>query len=323
MMTFPAHTWNRLADDLSGRILSAGQNVRLAHAAHGVMVRCDSRAGWWEHPWRVSAWHDEKKGWLAVVRAGFVNGEDPTIAGVPLLDMERGEGLALSVAPLEGRPPAFFEAMGVREAGEGVEVDTQAMTIKIVDMSWQDDFRPAERKLWAADIQLSVARLGLVGDVEIVPGDGLAGNVVIYSPGFSAMLLSARSARAALQSVARFEAHRPPSLMERMLGQWDDPQEDILHVARVWLVSPPDYDGAMPDGSCVAYAQHFVFWNLAHASRMAEIPPVLKPITLVTGLAAGVGDRINAAILAPMNDEAQRINTALNTVSPEGKFWTA
>lgn len=322
MMTFPSHTWNRLADDLAGRVLRAGQNVRLARTAHGVMVTCDPRVGWWEHPWRVSAWHDGKRGWLARVRAGFVNGEDPMVAGVPLLDMERDAGLALPFVALDGRPLAFFEAMGVRTAGEGVEVDTRAMTVKIVDTSWQDDFRPAERKLWSADIQLSVARLGMVGDVQIVSGDGQAGNVAVYSPGLSSALLSSRGARATLQTVARFEPHRPPSLVERMLGQWNDPQDDILHVARVWLVSPPDYEGAMPDGSCAAYAQHFVFWNLGHASKMPTIPPVLRPITLVTGLAAGVGDRITAAMLAPINDEAQRINAALNAVSPEGKFWT-
>ena len=110
--------------------------------------------------------------------------------------------------------------------------------------------------------------------------------------------------------------------MDRMLGYWEDPQEDILPVARVWMLSPPEFEGDGPDESFTAFVQHFVFWNLAHASRLPEIPQVLKPITLVTGLAAGVGDRINAALLAPMNDRAQQINAALNAVSPDGKFWT-
>lgn len=321
-MKFPARVWNGLMDRLRGSVLLEGENARFARTAWGVLVSGDARAGHWEHPWRVMVRWVERKGWRVQVRAGFVNGMDPTVGGVPLLDLEPEDGLAMPWQEMEGRPLPFFEALGVRTTGEGVEVNAGMMTMRVVDTSWEDAFRPAARRLWSADLQLSVARSGLVGTVDIVSGDGMAGNVAVYSPGLSSMVLSSRGSRAVLLAVPRVEPPRFPSLMDRMLGYWEDPQEDILPVARVWMLSPPEFEGDGPDESFTAFVQHFVFWNLAHASRLPEIPQVLKPITLVTGLAAGVGDRINAALLAPMNDRAQQINAALNAVSPDGKFWT-
>jgi hypothetical protein len=323
-MKFRASRWNRVVAPLASARLRAGEYARVARTGAGTILSADPAANpRWPHPWRVTAfWSAAKKRWLATVRAGFVNGEDPLLGAVPLLDLEPGEGLALPLIRWEeGRPPAFFAALGVRDPMEGLKVGDRG--VSFVDTSWQDDFRPPARQLWRCDLQIAVARLGMAGETTIVEGLGTSGNVAVYSPALQSSLLSTRGPRAVLQAVPRFEPQRKPDLLEKLLGSWVDPQEDTLHLARVWLISPPGAgESDQPDGTWQALPQHFVFWNLAHAARVARIPPVLPPIRLITGLAAGVGDRINAALLAPINDDIQQISAAINTVTPEGRFWT-
>lgn len=321
-MKFFSPKWDAMMERLRGNELLAGENARLSRTAQGVIVSADAQAGRWSHPWKVSVVWNEKRGWLARVKAGFVNGEEPTLNGKPLLELDEGDGLSLPLGEIEAAPPAFFAAMGVRKPMDNISIDTGAMTMQIVDNSWENEFKPAPRRLFFCDIQITKARIGLIGDVQIVAGEGMGGNVAVYSPRSSSIKIDALGPRPLLIAVSRFAPPQPPSLVERMMGVWDDPQEDILHVARVWMLSPPGNTDGEPDKSWAPFVQHFVFWNLAHASRVPKIASVLRPITLVTGLAGGVGDRVNAAMLAPMNDRAQQINAALNSVSPEGKFWT-
>ncbi len=322
-MKFRASRWNRVIGPLSAARAHAGKFARVARTGAGTILSADEDAQRWPHPWKVSAfWSGPQKCWLATVRPGFVNGLDPTIGGVPLLDLDAGQGLVLPLSAwAEGKPPVFFAALGVLDPMEGFSINGER--VAIVDTSWQDAFRPVRRYLWLCDIQLSVARLGLSGDVQIVDGLGTSGNVAIYSPALQSSLVDSRGPRAVLQAVSRFQPQRKPDLLEKVLGSWTDPQEDILHVARVWLLSPPGATEAdKPDQTWQPLPQHFAFWNLAHAARIAKIPRTIPPITLVTGLAAGVGDRINAAMLAPMNDDIQRVNAAMQSVTPEGRFWT-
>ena len=74
-------------------------------------------------------------------------------------------------------------------------------------------------------------------------------------------------------------------------------------MATVWIVSPP---GAAsddePDETRTPYPQHFVFWNLQHASRLISPKAPSESLRLHTGLAGGVGDRINDALLSFVHD---------------------
>jgi len=91
----------------------------------------------------------------------------------------------------------------------------------------------------------------------------------------------------------------------------------------VWIVSPP---GATsddePDVTWTPYAQHLVFWNLQHAARL--IPPKAPnpPLRLRTGLAGGVGDRINDALLSFVNDRNAEAEAFFGQADARGIFWS-
>lgn len=323
-MKFSADLWNRTVPPLARETPLAGRNVRLARTSRGTIVSANGRFGWL-HPWSVRAFWDEKQSrWLASVKPGFVNGLDPSIDGVPLLDLEPGQGMALHFGEIDSKPPKFFSDLGVRDPSGGGFSVTAAGGARVVDTSWQDAFRPPPRRLWSCDIQLSQARMGMAGDVRIEDATGTSGRVASYYPRPLTSLIETRGDRPVLQSLPRFVPQRKPDLMDRLLGAWEDPQEDILHIARVWMLSPPDWpaEAGGPDASWTPFPQHFVFWNLGHGARIPQTPGAFQPITMFTGLAGGIGDSIGNQILAPLNDATPRVQAAMGTVTPEGRFWT-
>ena len=84
--------------------------------------------------------------------------------------------------------------------------------------------------------------------------------------------------RAKLRAVSKYEPPEEQSLalMYGTLLNAGDEQFDELKMATVWIVSPPDVSAdAEPDETWTPYPQHFVFWNLQHASRL--IPPRAHP----------------------------------------------
>jgi hypothetical protein len=91
----------------------------------------------------------------------------------------------------------------------------------------------------------------------------------------------------------------------------------------VYLVSPlgAAYFSA-PDATWQAFVQHRVFWNLHHGTNQLPPPLDAKPLTLNTGLAGGVGDRINQFLLAQVNDANSATAQFLGRNTIEGIFWT-
>jgi hypothetical protein len=131
--------------------------------------------------------------------------------------------------------------------------------------------------------------------------------------------------RARLRVTSKYVSDQEQTLpaMYGTLLRADDPQFDELHIATVWIVSPPDADaGAQPDHTWMAYPEHFVFWNLNHATRI--VPPVAPqpPLTLRTGLAGGVGDRINDGLLSFINDHNAEAQAFLDQADARGHFWS-
>src|SRR5207253_8690360 len=68
---------------------------------------------------------------------------------------------------------------------------------------------------------------------------------------------------------------------------------------------------------CSSDLQHFVFWNLQHASRLIPPRAPSKPLQLHTGLAGGIGDSINDALLSFVNDSYAEAEAFLNQRSEE------
>lgn len=119
-----------------------------------------------------------------------------------------------------------------------------------------------------------------------------------------------------------------PGIFGLLLNQGDAPFDEIL-MARVWMVSPPDAgDTALPDAAWEPYVQHFVFWNLNWANKVAIQPDLgPQPITLPIPLLGGVAQPLVDSLLALVN---QGFSEAINFLAVElaarmsgGRFWTS
>jgi hypothetical protein len=330
MIRIPAREWNSLSDHVRRHgVLYPGENCRITRHADGIRLTPDHRAFRWAHPWQVTAYWDTKQNhWRARMKAGFLDGEDPILAGGTSPDIEpdadvpllaRDATFLLPIALWQIKPPAYFARLGVRDPLEGFQAGGST-GVQIVDESWRDEFRRPPRQLARADIVLSKARAALSGEVsQAAVGSGFD---VLYTPAYNTSLLDQRGARGRIYSTPIFEPPKKPGLIERLLGDYTEPQEDLLHIATVWLLSPAG-DTESPIGpSWEPYYQHHCFWNLAHAAPLPEIPRTPRPITLATGLAGGIADAAFQSILAPGNDAAANITAALTAVSPEGKFYS-
>ena len=135
--------------------------------------------------------------------------------------------------------------------------------------------------------------------------------------------LRATGGRAKLRATAKYQPPEDQSLalMYGTLLNAGDEQADELKLATVWIVSPPGAASEdVPDHTWTTYPQHFVFWNLQHASRL--IPPTTpsEPLTLHTGLAGGVGDRINDAMLCFVTDQQAEAEAFFGQADARGIF---
>lgn len=106
-------------------------------------------------------------------------------------------------------------------------------------------------------------------------------------------------------------------------GAVDDNDRDELKMATIYFLSQPGEELISPtDYSWEAFVKHDVFYNLNYAGRNPLPPVANEPITLLTGLAAGIGNPVIGAILASNNDMSNAARQAYNSRSLEGRFWT-
>lgn len=282
------------------------------------------------HAWQTTAeWNGTR--WEARVRAGFVNGLDPVCRGylpgeggeVREVDLIDGPVIPLNVfrTPGEDDPlPVFFERMGVRKPdGGGVQVMPGGVVVDTTEPAGA----AAVRLLRAVDFYVAVARPSYQATARVVDATGVSGKVVDWAVGYDTSNVDRVGARARLMQAAKFPAVRRPTLIERLLGLFQDEGEDRIWISTVFLLSPPGAMGG-PDGSWMAFAQHNPrggFYDLMHASANEVPRQVVEPIRLFTGLAGGIGDLIGNQLLAPFNDFAQRVEAAVATTTTEGRFW--
>lgn len=329
----PATEWNRLLSFVRRYAVPlAGENCTLAETQTGTIIRAKALATGWRHPWQLlPEWDAERKTWVVRFVPGFLDGLDPVLVGG--IDPEKTEtsakrredisildgALPITPAPWTKAPPPFFAKLGVRDPMEGISTGG-AMGIQISDESWRDEFRPEPRSLAKVDIILRKARAALSGGVQnVAAGSGFN---VIYQPSYNTTLLDQLGARGRISAVAEYAPPPPPTLLDRLMGNYEEPQEDIFHLSRLWFLSPPGSTGGGVDETWEPMPQHFVNYNLRCVAPLPEIPRISQPITLATGLAGGMFDPMFNAMLAPGNDAAQQINSALQTVSTAGKFHT-
>ncbi len=303
------------------------------------------------HAWQVRPSYDEARDkWTARILPGSVNGRvsivqvpfsrldiitqdwlrksnpdkvylDATIANVPLdfnppLDLAfreiGGDAAAESVSGASGELvqsfepiPTFFRNQGVRPAGLSTPP-------------------PAEtRRLFACDIVLRQPRVFLTNEISSLPGGLLGGSIVSVNAVASTPIDSQDPAR--VVALAKFVVPTiQNSFSDIFFQRFLDEPTDELHLSTVYALSQPLVEGAdFPDKidqSFELMTRYYCHYNLCHATR--SLPrATTPPLTLVTGLAAGLGDILFNTILATQNDFAQATLDLFNQRSLRGSFW--
>ena len=180
------------------------------------------------------------------------------------------------------------------------------------------------REIRAMDVVLSKARIGTRLQID-VHDPLIDAQTEAISTVFLNDYLRTTGGRAKLRAVSKYVPPEEQSLalMYGTLLNAGDAQYDDLKMARVWIVSPPDAgEDDEPDEAWTPYSQHFVFWNFQHASRLIPPRAPSKPLQLHTGLAGGIGDRINDALLSFVNDANAEAEAFFNQADARGIFWS-
>jgi hypothetical protein len=351
-----ADAWNKLVAQVKRARPLRGVRADTKEQPHGVIVSGDAKS-LWRHPWFISArweWKDDGTGeWRAFIRPGFVNGCDTFITmpadwpeGTPPEDDAKEHDVPLTDDPtpylvlggwrnplmpdrvsasLSGQIiasaaegyPKFFEKLGVKAAAKGGDVTKPGALEGEFDEN-------RTREIRALDVVLSKARIGTRLQID-VHDPLLDAQTESISTVFTNDYLRATGGRAKLRAVSKYVPPQEQSLalMYGTLLNAGDAQYDDLKMATVWIVSPP---GAAsddePDATWTPYPQHFVFWNLQHASRLIPPKAPSPPLRLHTGLAGGIGDRINDALLSFVNDRNAEAEAFFGQADARGIFWS-
>jgi hypothetical protein len=224
----------------------------------------------------------------------------------------------IRVGAAEGYPK-YFDSLGVRPpagAGSLNQLATQSA-----------EFDPSRtREIRAVDIVLTQPRIG--AKLEFVPGHPIADVATAQiSTNYLRDYVKLHNGRARLRATTKYQP-LPDDPIEATFGtllNGDDPQFDELHMATVWMLSPPGADSdAEPDGTWEPFVQHFVFWNLNHAPR--NIPPSSPNednIVFIVPLALGTAQGVINGIVSVLNGMLNEALTFLRDAGDvRGKFWT-
>lgn len=307
------------------------------------------------HPWQVRPVWIEKKAsaaggdWVAVMEPGLVNGLPASVrmnvadlseeqrtrvrqeaekAGRPMppatsqvdvfldeqpqlrLNWRRiGTGAAGTVTEQDGElvirqepVPEFFKRLGVKDASTN-------------PLGYETTPTQGVRYLAASDLVLNQPRVAVQSEVTV--GAAVDGTIVSVQPTY----LVPPDRQPKIVSFAKFDPPSPPTLTPQDLffAPFQELPLDQLHLSTLYALSPWDPASAQIDGNWTIYFKYHVHWNLAHASRIAEAIRV-QPLTLFTGLAAGVGDTLFNFILSNNNDFAQAAANLITANNQGGRF---
>lgn len=347
----PAETWNGLIAEVLRARAIAGIGCEMNQTPDGCMIS-GRGTGRWRHPWQVNAhWRYDATiqplggEWVAMLWPGFVNANDVTIeveresessaekkpVSVPLTDEEPPEMIVgsfrdpaapgavddpfsenFTVRPGEGYPK-FFEQLGVvpvAKGGKGLEA-----------LEPQSD-PTRTRQIRGCDIVLITPRMAARQTVDVRDPLTDAQSIDIGTAFDNTALRNAKS-RHWLNAVSKWQPPMQPTDLDKLMGTAAEPQTDEIKLATLWMVSPLDAGSSdEPDETWTPYPQHFVFWNLNHASRaqMPSAPP--KPITLQTGLLGGLAGSIFSQLLSPVNDAYAQASAYLGAADFTGLYWS-
>jgi hypothetical protein len=306
------------------------------------------------HPWQISPIWKARPGpsqghWVAVLEPGMVNGLPAAVKMVvrDLTDEQRerirreAETAGKAMPPEDAEVDVFLDEqaqlrLNWRRIGTGA-----AGNLTVVDGELQASFEPVPvfftnlgvknaeanplgfertptegvRYLVASDIVLNQLRVAAQSEVTV--GAVVDGTITSVQPTF--VVPADRQPR--VVSLSKFTPPPPPTLTGADLF-FDPFQElplDQLHLSTIYALSPWNPPSQDVDGNWTIFFQYNLHWNLAHATRIAEAIRV-QPLTLFTGLAAGIGDTLFNFILANNNDFAQAAAKLITANNQGGRF---
>ncbi len=331
MINFPASSYNEVMHAIRRSKPLPGLRARVTETSAGVVIASALPPPGWNHPWEIHPyWKEEtqkdgtvKGNWHITITSGFVNGADVVIGKTdsPLTD-DPLPSLEITgfrdATGLNGHYPALFKKLGARKPEEPDPELAAALggTVEVEVPMFPEQY--GTRRLMAADIVLHVDHGGTRSDAYLaVP---TSGNLVLSSLAFTPPV---DRYPYRIEAVSLFRPVEYPTMADRLLGDYDEPNFDELQLATLWLLSPPDEPDDTPPGpNWQPFPQHFVFWNLGYAGVNQFNFTQSEPITIHTGLAFGLLDQIGNGLLAPINDAYQNALNALNETSTRGHFWT-
>ena len=300
-------------------------------------VRAEETARF-RHPWQHSlSWQAEGEAWLARVRRGYVyrsggrvsgadnllevTGDTPIASEPPrepwediqvTLDRDAWRALGSDADPLAGETetiPQKFLDLGVTYP-EGVTIDTDDLSITFTAANVEEPVR----LLRAQDVVLQIPRDSVALDVR--PNE--AGTLQIFT--------SYQTNRDAprIYPTRRFFAD-PDLLAAEITPDWLDDPWHRVHLATVYLLSPPETPaGSEPDGTWQPHVAHRFFYNLAHHVSLPDPATQSEPLSAdgLTGLAAGVGDRLIRDFIDQINASQALAELLLAKLTVGSKVWS-
>ena len=311
----------------------------------------------WRHPWHIAPlWNDTHQRWEADIKPGLVNGDDATVllrldeapeaTKQRLKDKELHASSTVDAKLSEGASllAGDFRSIGPDAAPTGVSTGADGGSAKLTfeavplffqvrgvgpppkisgdlqdGISQEDQATPDSRLLRALDVVLYKDRPATASTFQ--QSDGTDGTLFQYS--VTAQVADNARRLAYLRTTPKYSPPPPDDPLARLLGDWSDTPRDQMWMASVYLMSPEGaaYESA-PDGTWQPFVHHRVFWNLHHGMNQLEPPLKNENLVLHTGLAAGVGDRINDFLLAQVNDANSALAQFVGRNTIAGRFWS-
>ena len=306
--------WERLIRHLlKHRVLGVTANVTAGHPP----------------PWTVTpSWDGER--WVCAIQPGLVNGIPATWEGVDLLEApvipirnyralgpdatpqistDAGGNVTFSYEPV----PAYFQSLGVGRP------PVSTFDPFAGGLSTETDFEG--RLLRSADLVLHQSRMSATTDITV--DDPLSGATTIIEFATSYEGLSTANDPATIEQTEKYSPPVENDPLAQFLGLLEGKKEDQILIASLWWVSPPQWPHGSPlDGSWDVYVQQKLWRNLDHATKAPPPQLAQSRLKLDTGLAGGVGDRLNDYLTAQLNTTDSQFAQFFNAQDTPGKFWS-
>jgi hypothetical protein len=285
--------------------------------------------GGWRHPWFTRArWVAREKRWEAVIKPGFVNGQDPTVR--VLVEGELKE-VGLATVPGPGVPlvsfrtptptPKFFVPLGVEAtpAAPGAALLQAAQSGGPVAVSGLLGEAQATRLLRAVDLVLHQPRPRTELDVVT---DGLGGAAGVGAQ--FRVRYSGGSGGCYVRPTSRYNPAVAGDLASLVQGTLTDAGEDTRLVATIFFLGPEGVlnEEVPVDETWTPFVQHGLFWNLAHSTPGLVYVPSSDALTFNLPLAGGAATPLINQILSTVNDANSGLSQFLASRRAEGRFWS-